>query len=62
MLFNQDFQVHPVIQQETYKLVFLKVSVVNDDFLKISPLSQTNFLVKYNENELLENDTGYQQN
>ena len=53
---------HPVIQQEIYKLVFLKVSVVNDDFLKISPLSQTNFLVKYNENELLETDTVYQQN
>ena len=45
-----------------YKLVFLKVSVVNNDFLKISPLSQTNVLVKYNENELLENDTVYQQN
>ena len=48
---------YPVIQQEAYKLVFLKVSVVNDDFLKISPLSQANFLVKYNENEFLENDT-----
>ena len=41
---------YPVIQQEAYKLVFLKVSVVNDDFLKISPLSQANVLVKYNEN------------
>ena len=48
---------YPVIQQEAYKLVFLKVSVVDYDFLKISPLSQANFLVKYNENELLENDT-----
>lgn len=31
-------------------------------FFKISPLLQTNCLVKDNENELLENDTGYQQN